>query len=114
MPYETRGSDFLAGILVGALLGAAAALLLAPQSGEQTRALLREKGVELKDQANAVGVEARKRVEMLEEQAKDKAGQLQTQVKHAVQEGKTAGAETKEDLLAKANPQPPAAEGQAA
>jgi gas vesicle protein len=114
MSDETHGVEFLAGVLVGALAGAAAALLLAPQSGEQTRALLREKGIELKDQASAAGVEARKRVEMLEEQAKEKAGQLQAQVKHAVDEGKTASATTKEDLLAKAGPQPPTGEVPAA
>jgi gas vesicle protein len=113
MSDETRGADFLGGILVGALLGAAAALLFAPQSGEQTRALIRDKGIELKEQASAAGAEARKRVETLEVQAKDRAGQLQAQVKHAVEEGKTAGAKTKEDLLVKASPQPAAGESPA-
>jgi gas vesicle protein len=46
-----RDSDlgaFLAGVLVGGLVGAAAALLLAPQSGEETRTMIRERGIELK------------------------------------------------------------------
>ncbi len=34
---------FVAGILVGSLVGAATALLMAPQSGEETRAIISEK-----------------------------------------------------------------------
>ena len=39
------------GFIVGVLAGAAVALFNAPQSGAKTRALLRDKGVELKDKA---------------------------------------------------------------
>lgn len=41
---------FLAGFLVGGLVGAAVALVLAPQSGDETRAQLRQKGIELREQ----------------------------------------------------------------
>ncbi len=41
----------LAGILVGGLTGAAVMLLLAPQSGKDTRKQIRDKGIELRDQA---------------------------------------------------------------
>ena len=34
---------FLAGVLAGGLVGAATALLMAPQSGEETRAIIQEK-----------------------------------------------------------------------
>jgi gas vesicle protein len=44
-------TDFLAGVFVGALLGGAAALLLAPSSGEETRGQLMSKAEELKDKA---------------------------------------------------------------
>ena len=38
---------FLSGMFIGGLIGAATALLVAPQSGEETRDTIRDKGVEL-------------------------------------------------------------------
>ncbi len=46
---------FFAGMVIGGLVGAAAAMLLAPQSGEETRAMIRDKSIELKDKAVDVG-----------------------------------------------------------
>ena len=48
---------FLIGFVVGGVAGAVAALLLAPQSGEETRALIKDKSIELRDKA-AVQAEA--------------------------------------------------------
>jgi gas vesicle protein len=42
---------FFVGFLVGALSGAVVALLFAPQSGEETRALIGERSIELRDKA---------------------------------------------------------------
>ena len=42
---------FLIGFVVGGVAGAVAALLLAPQSGEETRTLIRDKSIELRDKA---------------------------------------------------------------
>lgn len=47
---------FLAGVVLGGLIGAGAALLMAPQSGKKTRARLQEASLELRDQTVA-GVE---------------------------------------------------------
>jgi len=41
----------LTGMLIGGLAGAVTMLLLAPQSGEKTRVLIQNKGIELRDQA---------------------------------------------------------------
>ncbi len=46
---------FFAGLIVGGLVGAAVALLTAPQSGEETRTLLHDRGIELKDKAVEYG-----------------------------------------------------------
>ena len=39
----------LAGMLIGGLVGAVTMLLMAPQSGKDTRMQIREKGIELRD-----------------------------------------------------------------
>lgn len=43
--------NFLAGLIVGAAIGAGLALLYAPQAGEETRKLLRKKAEEAKKKA---------------------------------------------------------------
>jgi gas vesicle protein len=106
----TTSGDFLAGFVIGALVGAAATLLLAPQSGEQTRSLIREKGVELGQRADDLSVEARRRAEelqvearqraeMVQSQARERADELQGRVKQAVEEGRAAAAGKREELL---------------
>src|SRR5690242_21186800 len=42
---------FLVGFVVGGLTGAVVALLFAPQSGEETRALIKDKSIEIRDRA---------------------------------------------------------------
>lgn len=56
-------NGFLIGFIVGGLTGAVVSLLLAPQSGEETRAVLREKAIELKDKATDTAEEAYARAE---------------------------------------------------
>jgi gas vesicle protein len=43
--------SFLAGFIIGGLVGAAVALLTAPQSGEETRKYIADKSIELKNTA---------------------------------------------------------------
>jgi len=43
---------FLSGFLIGALVGGAVALLLAPQAGEDTRMLIKDKSIEIKDRTS--------------------------------------------------------------
>lgn len=88
MAEKSSGVDFVAGFLVGALVGAAAALLMAPQSGEETRTLIRDKGIELGHRADELSAEARR-----------KAEDLQVQVKQAVEEGKVTATKKREELL---------------
>jgi gas vesicle protein len=54
---------FLAGFLTGALVGAVVALLFAPRSGEETRRLLQERGIELKSQAEEMASQTRSQIE---------------------------------------------------
>jgi gas vesicle protein len=55
--------SFLAGFLIGGLVGAATALLLAPQSGEETRTVIKSRSIELKEKAMTEAENLRARVE---------------------------------------------------
>jgi len=56
---------FLVGFIVGGLTGAVVSLLFAPQSGEETRALIRDKSIEIRDKAAETTEEALARAEAL-------------------------------------------------
>lgn len=47
-----KPKNLLTGLAIGALIGAAAALLTAPQSGERTRRMIRRRSLEIKDRTN--------------------------------------------------------------
>jgi gas vesicle protein len=61
--HDSDLGAFLAGFLFGGLVGAGVALLLAPQSGEETREMIRERGIELKARAEQTAEDFRKRAE---------------------------------------------------
>jgi gas vesicle protein len=76
---EKRGGGMpsvLKGLLIGGLIGAGAALLSAPRSGEDTRSMLRERGFELRDRAVETAEEARLRAEELARVGVDRATEL--------------------------------------
>jgi len=63
--------SFFAGLIVGGLVGAAVALLVAPQSGEETRTMIRDKSIELRDKASEYGADVQmKATQALEESKK--------------------------------------------
>jgi gas vesicle protein len=58
---------FIKGFVLGGLVGAGVALFMAPQSGEETRAQLKDKGLHYKDVAEEGVLVARERgIEALE------------------------------------------------
>ncbi len=67
---------FLLGFIVGGLTGAVAALLLAPQSGEQTRGLIKDKAIELSDKVQVTAEEARSKAEQLANETRTRADQI--------------------------------------
>ncbi len=72
---------FLIGFVVGGLTGAVVALLFAPQSGEETRALIKDKSIELRDKAEVSAEEAYARAEQLATDARARANQLASEIK---------------------------------
>ncbi len=78
---------FLIGFIMGGLTGAVAALLMAPQSGEETRTVIKERAIELRDRASesledayaraeSAAAEARTRADELTQVAKERADEL--------------------------------------
>ena len=68
--------SFLVGFIVGGLTGAVVSLLFAPQSGEETRALIRDKSIELRDRAADTAEEALSRAEAAAAEARQRADEL--------------------------------------
>ena len=64
------------GLLVGALVGAAAALLSAPQPGQQTRALIREKGSEFADKASTTVRDTRSKADAVLSEVRTRSQEL--------------------------------------
>jgi gas vesicle protein len=62
---------FFVGLLVGALSGAIAALLLAPQSGAETRTMIKDKSIELRDKAQETAGQAKAKTDEVVRQLKD-------------------------------------------
>jgi gas vesicle protein len=88
---------FLVGFIVGGLTGAVVALLFAPQSGEETRALIKDKSIELRDKAQVSAEEALARAEELAADARHRADELTkeararaTELAHEVRERGTS------------------------
>lgn len=71
---------FLVGFIVGGVSGALTALLLAPQSGEETRTIIKDKAIELRDSAAETIEESLKKAEKT---ANDAVKQAETLVSDA-------------------------------
>jgi gas vesicle protein len=72
---------FFTGFVIGGLVGAAVALILAPQSGEETRAQLRQRSIELRDQAYDTAEDARRRAEDAAMMARERAEQASSEAR---------------------------------
>ena len=74
-----KAIGFFAGLLVGGAAGAGAMLLLAPNSGKETRDTIRHEGLELRDRATET-------VEGVMKQAHAKTGRITTGVRKQAKE----------------------------
>jgi gas vesicle protein len=77
---------FLVGFIVGGLTGAVVALLFAPQSGEETRALIKDKSIELRDKAQLTAEETYARAEAAAKEARARAEELAHEAKVRAEE----------------------------
>jgi gas vesicle protein len=87
---------FLAGFILGGLSGAVAALLFAPQSGEETRTLIKTKSIELRDKAQSSAEQAIARAELAAADALDRADQFAAQLRERGQKVKRSNGVSEE------------------
>jgi len=86
----TKVSYFLAGMGIGAAI----ALLFAPQSGEETRKQIAEKAQEGKDYVASKGRDIRKQAEELVDQGKDLVSKQKARLADVLESGKQVARET--------------------
>lgn len=101
---------FFAGLIVGGLVGAAVALLLAPQSGEETRTMIHDKGIELKERAVEYGQDTRARASAALDDARTRADQALEEVRYRTDELARVTREKVSGVKPTAAEEPPAAE----
>lgn len=90
--------NFLAGMGLGALIGAATALLLAPKSGTETRQDIVNATEDLRTKANKAIQDISKSSEELVKRSKDLLESTKEKVQNAVDAGKQAMRAKKEEL----------------
>jgi len=97
-----KSSSGVAPFLIGLAIGAGAALLFAPQSGEQTRRDIARRGRRIKLRAREAAEDLRDKAEETYQDAIDSAreavGRGKRQVSRAVGTGRAAAHQAREDL----------------
>jgi gas vesicle protein len=97
MKEEGYGSgSLLLSFLLGGVVGAGLALLIAPQSGSETRRRIKELADEIKDKTNEYVSEAREKVISVVDDGKGYYEEKKTLVKSAIEAGKEAYDKEKE------------------
>ena len=101
MSQQDDFGSFVSGFLVGGMVGAVVALLMAPQSGEETRTLIRDKSYELRDTTMAQAEEAYRRAEEAANEARSRAEALAAQARARAEELAQQGQVVLEEQRAK-------------
>jgi len=103
------GFEFFKGVLFGGVVGAVVALLYAPKTGQEMRDEIRERSLEMRDdaeaklelaqrKAEALLEETRKQLEKLREEAETAATEVVDKAEAQVQRGKTTVRKEKDRL----------------
>jgi gas vesicle protein len=87
MSKDSNAGSNLVFFLLGAAVGAAVALLYAPQEGEATRRLIGEKATEMKDKAAEMSSTVAQSAKEKTSQLKEKAGQASDKLSEMLHRG---------------------------
>jgi gas vesicle protein len=93
-----NGGKFLMGVLAGAALGAGVAVMLAPQSGEDSRETLRFAGAKVRDRTTESFDDAKAAVEDWIAQAKQAVDETRRRLDEAVDAGRAAANHKRAEL----------------
>jgi gas vesicle protein len=72
MDNKNTGAIMGAGLATGLALGVALGLLYAPRPGRETRAIIRERALEIKEKAGVIAEDMKERAGSMMEMAKDR------------------------------------------
>ncbi len=97
------GFNFFTGLIAGALTGAATMLLLAPKSGAETRADIKNKYGELNEKTKAEFEKMKVKVEELSQKGKEKCVEAKEKCVEAKEKGKAKLESIKEKGMKQAN-----------
>ena len=78
---EVNGKDFILGVLIGGIIGATTALLLAPKTGTELRGNLSTQAGQLKEKTMDLSTTAKEKTTQLSKQIQEQSGQLVDKVK---------------------------------
>lgn len=101
VPYiviEKDSSSGMGSFVLGALVGAGLALLLAPRSGEETQAILRDRARDIKGTAEDRVRDAQRQLEARLDEARAGVQTRVERVKEAVDAGRDAARDARSDL----------------
>ncbi len=96
---DRGGGGFVAGFFFGAFVGAAVALLFAPERGEDVRAQIKEKGIELQHLAEDIKADPAKFAADVTAKGRMALDEQRSRFQQAVEEGRRAAARKKDELL---------------
>jgi gas vesicle protein len=88
-----RTQAYLKGFLFGSIVGAAAALIMAPQPGEQTRAQMGERAIELRQRAETRYIDMQSRVDETMSELRANLDRIASQLDRAVVQSRARVAE---------------------
>ncbi|WP_419959291.1 YtxH domain-containing protein [Psychrobacillus sp. BM2] len=78
---EVNGKDFIIGVLIGGIIGATTALLLAPKTGTELRGNLSTQAGQLKEKTMDFSSTAKEKTSQLSKQIQEQSGQLVDKVR---------------------------------
>jgi gas vesicle protein len=102
MSKKDEAASFVTGFLIGGLIGAATALLLAPQSGEETRTQIRDKSIELKEKAEVTYADLHTKIETATADLRTRVEELSDKIDEAIVQGKEKLAKKAEEAVEEA------------